>query len=82
MPKVLYVTRTYEVNIPDDRTAIHAAIERDNLPGDAAIIKGSDEAIAVFMSYKYDIGNVDNVEILDGHVKDIPPDVEEFDFDE
>jgi len=77
--KILYVTRVYEVIIPNDRTAIEAAIDASNHPEDAAIIKASDEAVAMYMTYASDEGKFnDAVHYFDSYVKDVPPDVAEF----
>jgi hypothetical protein len=80
MPKILYVTRIYEVVIPDDRVGVNKAIDEDYThPSDADIVKGSDEAIAVFLSYQYDVGNyTEAVNIHDVTVSDKVPNVEEF----
>lgn len=80
-----YVVRVYEVRIPDDHATIDAAIDEAyaGKPGDAEIVKGSNEAIAQFLSYQYDAGNfTDIVDILDTTVKDLPTDVEEFEIEE
>jgi hypothetical protein len=80
MPKVLYVVMTYEVVIPDDRTAIEAAIDTDNEHAeDAAIIKGSDEAVAVYLMYKAQDGDfTDMVDVADLDVTDKQPNINEY----
>jgi hypothetical protein len=80
---IKYVTRIYEVNLPDDRTEVNRNIEAINHPEDAEIIKNSDEAVAVFMSYQYDAGHYqDSVAMYDTTVSDLIPDVEEFEVTE
>jgi hypothetical protein len=84
MAKKKFVTRIYEVSIPDDREMVerhvNAAMGNDE---DTAITMGSDNAIAIWLSYQYDVGNyTDNVEILDVQVSDLQPDVEEFELNE
>jgi hypothetical protein len=84
MPKILYVTRIYQIVLPDDRTEINAAIDDDNEhASDAGVIKDSDEAVALYISYKFDVGNfLDNVEMYDTRVRDTMPNVEEYELTE
>jgi hypothetical protein len=78
--KILYVTRVYEVRIPDDRNSIYEDIDlAQGNPEDAAIVKASDEAIAMHMSYAHDTGKFDNeVSYYDSYVRDVPPDTAEY----
>jgi hypothetical protein len=88
---IKYVTRIYEVNVPDDestnlrRNRVWQAIDdsyKDNYE-DADIVKSSDNAVALFLSYELDAGNfTDLVEMYDTTVTDICPDISEFELNE
>jgi len=52
--KILFVTKVYEVRLPDDRTDINADIDDMQDPEDAAIVKASDQAVALHMTYRLD----------------------------
>lgn len=81
MPEILYVTRVYEVRIPDDRTEVNASIDAVQPHAeDAEIVKNSDEAIAVHMTYQFDKDETQwtDVDIIDTQVRDVPPNIEEF----
>jgi hypothetical protein len=88
---IKYVTRIYEVNVPDDestnlrRNRVWQAIDdkfKDNYE-DADIVKSSDNAVALFLSYQLDVGNfTDLVEMYDTTVTDICPDISEFELNE
>jgi len=81
--KIIYVTRTYEVRLPDDLSDVHAGIDDKMDPEDGAIVKSSENATAMFLSYQYDDGNFrDIVDILDVTVSDVPSDVEEFELND
>lgn len=84
---IKYVTRVYEINVPDEGTQayadVNAAIDQANGPEDAAIIKSSPEAVATFLTYQVDGGNFTELMTnYDSTVKDTPPDIEEFELSE
>ena len=78
--KIFYVTHIYEVRVPDDRTEVDASIDQvHSHPDDASIVKSSDEAVAMHMSYAFNRGKLqEHVGYFDSYVRDVPPDVEEF----
>jgi len=84
MPTMKYVTRNYQVAIPDDRDMVRKHVrEHVGNDEDTDIIMRSDDAIAVWLSYQYDIGNYTSaVDILDVDVSDEAPVLEEFEIKE
>jgi len=81
-PKVLYVTRTYEVRIPADREMVAKHVKDDYTHvSDAEIVINSDEAIAVWLTVQYDAGNYTSaVDVLDVSVTDKTPDIPEYEL--
>jgi hypothetical protein len=85
MPKVLFVTHIYQVTLPDDRAELNTLVDEDyHFQSDADVVTGSDEALAVWLSYKVQIDYfrerafVPDVEVIDVTVDDKQPDVTEF----
>jgi len=72
-----FVTKVWEIDIPDDRSAVEATIDDSyEHKSDADLVKGSDDALAVFIS-DHDIEVGDLVVNYDVTVSGTPPPIRE-----